>query len=459
MTNNQISSIIENQNIFFNNHQTLDLNFRKAKLLLLKEVIKKHEKEISAALNSDLGKCEFEAFLTEIGLVQYELTNHIKNLKKWARTKKVSTPLFAFPSASYIYKQPFGKVLVIAPFNYPFMLAFMPLIGAVASGNVVVVKPSEFTSKTAAIIEKIITAVFDVNHVSVVQGGIEISQYLLDHRWDKIFFTGSTRVGKIVMQAAARHLTPLILELGGKNPVVVNKDADLKVAARRIIVGKMINTGQTCIAPDYLFVHRDVKEELLVLLKGAIEKFYSENPEESEEYSKIINESAIERLNELITGVNIFYGGQVNNSSLHFSPTILTDITVDSPVMQEEIFGPILPVLSFDNIDEVVEFINRGEKPLSLYYFGEDRRERNNFLRITYSGNAGINEVGMQFLNLSLPFGGVGYSGIGTYHGKHSFDAFSHERAVIKTTTKFDLPLRYPPFKSVVFRLMRFLMR
>jgi len=459
MTNNQISSIIENQQIFFNSHQTLDLNFRKSKLLNLKRVIKDHEKEILDALNFDLGKCEFEAFFTEIGLVQYELTNHIRNLKKWALPKKVSTPLFAFPSASYIYKQPFGKVLIIAPFNYPFMLSFMPLIGAVASGNVVVVKPSEFTSKTAAIIEKIINTVFDGNHVSVVQGGIEISQHLLAQRWDKIFFTGSTRVGKIVMQAAARHLTPVILELGGKNPVVVNKDANLKVAARRIILGKLINTGQTCIAPDYLFVHSDVKEELMVLLKEAIEQFYSENPEESKEYPKIINGSAIERLNELIAGVKIFYGGQVNSSSRHFSPTILTDVTVDSQVMQEEIFGPVLPVLSFENINEVLEFIHRGEKPLSLYYFGEDRKMQNDFLRKTYSGNAGINEVAMQFLNLSLPFGGVGFSGTGTYHGKRSFDAFSHERAVIKTTTKIDLPLRYPPYKNVVLRLMHFLFR
>jgi aldehyde dehydrogenase (NAD+) len=301
--------------------------------------------------------------------------------------------------------------------------------------------------------------VFDGNHVSVVQGGVEISQHLLDQRWDKIFFTGSTRVGKIVMQAAARHLTPVILELGGKNPVVVNKDANLKVAARRIILGKLINTGQTCIAPDYLFVHSDVKEELMVLLKEAIEQFYSENPEENKEYPKIINGSAIERLNELIAGVKIFYGGQVNSSSRHFSPTILTDVTVDSQLMQEEIFGPVLPVLSFENINEVLEFIHRGEKPLSLYYFGEDRKMQNDFLRKTYSGNAGINEVAMQFLNLSLPFGGVGFSGTGTYHGKRSFDAFSHERAVIKTTTKIDLPLRYPPYKKVVLRLMHFLFR
>ncbi|HSO85837.1 MAG TPA: aldehyde dehydrogenase [Draconibacterium sp.] len=459
MTNNQLAAIIENQQNFFNSHQTLDFNFRKSKLLQLKKVIKELEKEILEALNSDLGKCEFEAFFTEIGLVQYELTNHIRNLKKWAKPKKVPTPLFAFPSVSYIYKQPFGKVLVIAPFNYPFMLAFMPLIGAIAAGNVVVVKPSEFTSKTAAVIEKIIKAVFDPAHVSVVQGGVEISQYLLTQRWDKIFFTGSSKVGEIVMQAAAQHLTPVILELGGKNPTVVDKDANLEVAARRIILGKLINSGQTCIAPDYLFVHHDVKEELLGLLKAATEQFFSLNPEENKEYPKIVHESAIERLKNLIDGTTVFSGGQANSSIRYFSPTILTDVTFDSPVMKSEIFGPVLPVITFNNIDEVVEFIQDGEKPLSVYYFGEDRKKQKDFLQKTYSGNAGINEVAMQFLNLSLPFGGVGSSGMGTYHGRNSFNAFSHERSVIKTTTRIDLPLRYPPFKNAVLRLMRFLFR
>jgi aldehyde dehydrogenase (NAD+) len=459
MTNNKLVAIIENQQNFFNSHQTLDLNFRKSKLLQLKKVIKELEKEILDALNSDLGKCEFEAFFTEIGLVQHEITNHIKNLRKWACPQKVSTPLFAFPSASYIYKQPFGKVLVIAPFNYPFMLAFMPLIGAVAAGNVVVVKPSEFTLKTAEIIEKIITAVFDPAHVLVVQGGVEISQNLLEQRWDKIFFTGSSRVGKIVMQAAAKHLTPVVLELGGKNPTVVDKDANLEVAARRIILGKLINSGQTCIAPDYLFVHRDVKEDLLGLLKAAAEQFYSVKPEDNNEYPKIVNESAIERLKKLIDGTTVFSGGQANSSTRHFSPTILTDVTIDSPVMKGEIFGPVLPVITFDIIDEVVEFIQKGEKPLSLYYFGEDKKKQKDFLRKTYSGNAGINEVAIQFLNLSLPFGGVGNSGMGTYHGRSSFNAFSHERSVIKTTTRLDLPLRYPPFKNVVLRLIHFLFR
>jgi aldehyde dehydrogenase (NAD+) len=455
MNNNQLITIITNHQNFFNSNQTLDLYFRKSKLLQLKKVINELEKEILDALNSDLGKCEFEAFFAEIGLVQHELTNHIKNLGKWARPEKVSTPVFLFPSSSYIYRQPFGRVLVIAPFNYP----FMPLIGAVAAGNVVVVKPSELTSKTAAVIEKIITLVFDPAHVSVVQGSVEISQFLLNQKWDKIFFTGSSRVGKIVMQAAAQNLTPVILELGGKNPVVVDKDSNLEVAARRIILGKLVNAGQTCIAPDYLFVHRDVKEKLLDLLKESIEQFYGVTPEKNNEYPKIINESAIERLKKLTDGTKVFYGGDFNNNTRHFSPTILTDVKLDSPVMKDEIFGPVLPVISFSNIDEVVEFLRIGEKPLSIYYFGEDRKKQKDFLNKTYSGNAGVNEVAMQFLNLSLPFGGVGFSGMGTYHGKSSFNAFSHQRSVIKTTTFMDLPLRYPPFKKAVLKFMRFLFR
>ncbi len=459
MINNQLTAITENQQNFFNSNQTLDLNFRKSKLVQLKRKIKEHETEILDALNSDLGKCEFEAFFTEIGLVQYELSNHIKNLRKWARPKKVATPLFEFPSSSYIYRQPLGRVLVIAPFNYPFMLAFMPLIGAVAAGNVVVVKPSELTAKTAAVIEKIITAVFDPAHVLLVQGGIETSRQLLNQKWDKIFFTGSSRVGKIVMQAAAEHLTPVILELGGKNPAVVDKDANLEVAACRIILGKLVNAGQTCIAPDYLFVHIDVREKLVDLLKAAIEQFYGATPEENKEYPKIINEIAIERLKKILDGEMVFCGGNSDNHLRYFEPTILTDVNVDSPVMKEEIFGPVLPVISFDNIDKVIEYIRNGEKPLSLYYFGENKKNQKDFLLKTYSGNAGINEVAMQFLNLSLPFGGVGFSGMGTYHGRNSYNAFSHERSVIKTTTIIDLPLRYPPFKKAVLQIMRFLFR
>ncbi len=454
-----INEIIHGQQKFFNSYKTLDVHFRLEYLKKLKQCIKDYEHELLAALKADLGKSEFEAFSTEIGMVQTELTKHIKNIRRWAKPRRVPTPLFAFPATSKIYKQPYGKVLVISPFNYPFMLAMSPLIGAVTAGNVVVLKPSEFTPHTAAVIEKIVMATFNIEHVAVIQGGVEVSRELLLKRWDKIFFTGSSKVGKIVLKAAAENLTPVILELGGKNPVIVDKDANLKVAARRIIWGKLINAGQTCVAPDYLYVHTEVKDKLLLLMKVVIEKFFSKNPEEDDNFPKIVDRRAIERLTGLLEGTTIYFGGNSNVAKKHFSPTILTDVTEGSAVMADEIFGPILPVLSFENINQVVQHINRGEKPLSLYYFSENRKKQKEVLLKTYSGDAAINEVVMHFTNLSLPFGGVGYSGMGSYHGKRSFDLFSHERSVMKTTTKFDLPLRYPPYKNYVLKLLRFLFR
>lgn len=455
----KIDDIINEQNKFFNSHATLDTDFRLNHLKSLKQSIKNHEKELLDALYADLGKSEFEAFSTEIGMVQIELTKHIRNLKKWARSRKVSTPIFAFPSTSYICGQPYGKVLIISPFNYPFMLAFAPMIGAVSAGNVVILKPSEFTPHTSEVIEKLVAETFNEKYVAVIQSGVEISQELLAQRWDKIFFTGSSRVGKIVLKAAAQNLTPVVLELGGKNPVVVDKDANLKIAARRIIWGKLLNAGQSCVAPDYLYVHSKVKEELLLLMKKVIEQFFSEHPHANSDFPKIVNEAAIQRLSELLEGTTIYYGGDFDKGIKHFSPTILTDVTADSLVMKEEIFGPILPVLTFENLDEVIEFINSGEKPLSIYYFSENRKKQKEFLQKTYSGDAAINEVVMHFTNLSLPFGGVGYSGMGSYHGKRSFEVFSHERSVIKTTTKLDLPLRYPPYKKWVLKLLRILFR
>jgi len=459
MDSNQINKIIENQHDFFSSYQTLDPEFRKSQLIKLKQVIKTSEKEIEKALMDDLGKCEFEAFSSEIGWVIHELTRHIKKLKKWSKPKRANSSILVFPSSGYIYNQPLGKVLIIGPFNYPFMLVFMPLIGAISAGNVVMVKPSEFAKHTSAIVAKIITSAFNPAHVSVAQGGLETNQELLAKRWDKIFFTGSTKVGKIVMQAAAKHLTPVVLELGGKNPVVVDSDANLKIAARRIIWGKLLNAGQTCVAPDYLFVHKDVKNELLVLMKEAIKQFFTENIEENSEFPKIINEVAVSRLKNIIGESNVYCGGNASYETKHVSPTILTDVTVDSEIMKDEIFGPVLPVLSFENTDEVVEYIQNREKPLSVYYFSENRQKQSDFLRKTYSGNAGINDVVLQFVIMNLHFGGVGFSGMGAYHGKRSFDIFSHERSVLKTTTKFDFPLRYPPYKKLFLQLIRFLLK
>lgn len=459
MTNTLKTKIVKQQKLFFNSHATLDTEFRKEHLKKLKLSISNHENEIIEALNKDLGKGEFEAFSTEIGMVQTELTKHIKKLTKWAKPRKVNTPLFAFPSVSYIHMQPYGNVLIISPFNYPFMLAMTPLIGAISAGNTVVIKPSEFTPATSQIVKKIIQNTFEEKYVTVVQGGVEASQELLLQRWDKIFFTGSSRVGKIVLESAAKYLTPVVLELGGKNPVVVDKDANLQVAARRIIWGKLLNAGQSCVAPDYLFVHNDVKERLLLLMKQSIEQFFTEQPNESKDFTGIINKDALNRLKSLLEGVTVYFGGEINTEKRSFSPTILTNISMDSQVMKDEIFGPVLPVLGFEEIEKVIDYINKREKPLSLYYFTENRTKQKEFLKKTYSGDAGINEVVMHFTNLSLPFGGVGFSGMGSYHGKRSFDIFSHERSVMKTTTKLDLPLRYPPYKTWILKLLRFLFR
>jgi aldehyde dehydrogenase (NAD+) len=451
--------IIAGQNEFFDSHTTLDIDFRLTHLKRLKQNIKQYEGEIVNALHADLGKSEFESFSTEIGLVQHELTLHIRKLKRWAKPKRAGTPIYTFSSHSYVCQQPYGLVLIISPFNYPFMLAFAPLIGAVSAGNVVSLKPSEFTPSTSAVIEKIIKKTFDKNYVAVFQGGIKISQELLSIRWDKIFFTGSSRVGKIVLEAAAKYLTPVVLELGGKNPVVVDSDANLEIAARRIIWGKLLNAGQSCVAPDYLFVHSEVKDKFLKLMVDAIESFFSSHPQQNGDFSKMVSQAAVERLSKMMENTTVYFGGKFDRDSKYFSPTILTDVTADSPVMKEEVFGPVLPVLTFEKQDEVIEFIKKGEKPLATFYFSEDQKKQKEFLQKTYSGDAMINDVVLHFTNLSLPFGGVGYSGMGSYHGKRSFDVFSHERSVMNTSTRFDLPFRYPPYKKWVLNVLKILFR
>lgn len=454
-----ITEILEAQQLFFESHATLNIDFRIRQLKKLKLSFAKYERELINALKADLGKSEFDAFTSELGLAQKEISYHIRNLKNWAKPKKVSTPIFAFPSSSYIYKKPFGKILIIGPFNFPFMLTIIPLIGAISAGNVAVIKPSENTLATSAVIEKIITETFDPNYVAFVPGGVETTQELLAQRWDKIFFTGSNRVGKIVMEAAAKNLTPVELELGGKNPVVVDKDANLETAAKRIIWGKFLNAGQSCVAPDYLYVHEDIKEKLLPFLKQSVEQFYSENPHESNDFGRIVNAATVKRLSQLIQNETVFLGGDFDQEERYFSPTILTDVKKDSPIMQDEIFGPILPILTFTDLNDVITYINGKEKPLALYYFSESKKKQKEFLDKTFSGDAGINEVVIHFSNFSLPFGGVGYSGMGSYHGKHSFNTFSHSRSVMVTTTLFDLPLRYAPVRKWVLKMMRFLLR
>ena len=447
------------QTNFLKSGKTLDTNFRIEQLKKLKLSIKKYESELIIALKDDLGKNEFEAFTNEIGLAQKEISFHIKKLKKWAKPQKVSTPLFLFPSSSYITKQPYGKILIIGPFNFPFMLTIIPLIGALSAGNVVVVKPSENTIKTAAVIEKLLQETFDEKLVAVVLGGVEISKSLLEKRWDKIFCTGSTRVGKIVMQAAAKHLTPVELELGGKNPVIIDADANLTVAAKRIVWGKFLNAGQSCVSPDYLLIHENIKDKFLPLLKQNIVQFFTENPKQSADFGRIVNRETTQRITQLIQNETIYFGGDSDDEENYISPTIVSDVQPDSALMQEEIFGPVLPVLTFKKLEDAIDFIAEREKPLAAYFFSESKKKQHFFLTHTYSGDASINEVVIHFTNFALPFGGVGYSGIGSYHGKHSFDCFSHSRSVVKTPTFFDLPLRYPPVKNWVYQFMRLIFK
>lgn len=433
-----------NQRMFFNENQTKSVGFRITQLKNLKEVILKNETKICDALYQDLQKSREEAYLTEIGIVLSEINYHIKNLNSW-KSKRVSSPLALFPSSSKIIYEPLGVVLIIAPWNYPFQLLINPLIGAISSGCCAVLKPSPDAPSIEKVFIELVNDTFEPNYVQAVSGGIEINQALLKERFDLIFFTGSPRVGKIVMQAAAENLTPVILELGGKSPCIVDADSNISIAAKRIVWGKFVNTGQTCIAPDYIFVHHSVKEELITKIIETISTFFGENPQKSNFLGRIIHEKAFDRLvGHLQQGI-IRYGGITEKSEKYISPTLIDDVTPDFSIMQEEIFGPLLPIMTFDSINEPIEYIKKNEKPLALYFFGSQNTDK--VLYETSSGGACINDTLMQVVNHNLPFGGVGNSGIGKYHGKESFLVFSNAKGVVKTPTWIDLPLKYVPYK------------
>ena len=460
MKNISIQNIIDKQKELINNQITKDLGFRINALKKLKQAILKYEDKINDALYKDLKKSKFEAYATEIGISIEEINLHIKKLKKWAKPRKVKTDFLThFYSRSYIYHEPLGHVLIIAPWNYPFQLIISPLIGAISAGNVITLKPSELSINTANVIEEMISEFFDPKYVSVIQGDKEVSQELLNQKWDYIFFTGSTKIGKIIYQSAAKNLTPVTLELGGKSPVIVNKDANLDKAAKRIVWGKLLNAGQTCISPDYLFVHKQVKTEFLNKLKFYITSFYGENPEESSFYTKIINKNNILRLQSLIKDADIYYGGNINIDNLYFEPTIINNVKADDIIMQEEIFGPLLPVLEFSELDDVINFINKRPKPLALYYFSKNKKSQKKILNQTSSGGSAINEVIMHIANNNLPFGGVGDSGFGKYHGKYSFTTFSNTKSVLKKSNLLDSNVRFAPFTDVKYKLMKRLIK
>ncbi|MFV7236870.1 aldehyde dehydrogenase [Flavobacterium sp. ZB4R12] len=424
------------------------IGFRKETLIKLLNVIITHENEIIQALYDDFRKPAFEAVLTETYYVISELKDTIKNLHKWAKPKKVFPSILNFPSTDYIYKEPYGKVLIIAPWNYPFQLALCPLISAVAAGNQVVLKPSELTPKTSEIITKIIERTFHNNHVEVIEGGVEITQNLLSQRWDYIFFTGSVPVGKIVAKAAAENLTPVTLELGGKNPCIIDETANLKLAAKRIVWGKFINAGQTCIAPDYILIQKNMKSHFLEFMKLEITKAYGENPKLSPDYARIINQKNWLRLVNMIEEDKVIFGGQTEIENCYIAPTLIDESGTDSLIMKEEIFGPLLPILSYENEAEINGIISKYEKPLALYVFTENHSFAQKIIYKYSFGGGCINDTVVHFANKRLPFGGVGHSGIGAYHGRLSFDTFSHKKGIVKKANWLDLPMRYAPYND-----------
>ena len=439
-----------NSKAFFNTHKTKNLKFRKQQLKLLSKNIKNHENKLLDALYKDLGKSKVEAYATEIGMLLKSIKLMRKELKNWSKTKQTDTPLYLFPTKSYIKKEPYGTVLIIGPFNYPVQLVFEPLIGAIAAGNTAIVKPSELTPHVAIVIKDIIEDTFDEAYVSVVEGGIEETQTLLSLPFDYMFFTGSEKVGKIVYEAAARKLIPVTLELGGKSPVIVDDTANIKVASERISFGKFTNAGQTCVAPDYILVQRKVKNDLIKALKKTIIEFYGENIEKSPDFGRIVNQKHFNRLNDLIQihKDNVVFGGNSSKEDLYIEPTLLDNITNDNKIMKEEIFGPILPIITYDNFDEVLEIIQSKSKPLSLYLFSEDENMTHRVLEELSFGGGAINDTLMHLANPNLPFGGVGSSGIGQYHGKYSFDTFSHMKSYTFKSTRLESSLFFPPYKG-----------
>ena len=434
-----------------------DIGYRKETLKKLLYNIQKSEDLIVKALYDDFKKPEFEAVLTETNYVISDLKDTIKNIHKWSKRKRVFPSLLNFPSTDYIYKEPYGNVLVIAPWNYPFQLALCPLIAAVAAGNRVVLKPSELTPNTSAIIAKIIEKTFHVNHVEVFEGGVEVSNKLLAQRWDYIFFTGSVAVGKVVAKAAAENLTPITLELGGKNPCIIDETANLKLAAKRIVWGKFINAGQTCIAPDYILIQKNMKVNFISFLIEEIIKAYGKKIDKSPDFARIINTKNWLRLANMIEPEKVIFGGETDANELYISPTLIEEPTLDSPVMKEEIFGPILPILIYETEADIQNVISRYEKPLSFYIFSENKSFAKKLIKTYAFGGGCINDTVVHFSNKRLPFGGVGHSGMGAYHGQLSFDIFSHHKAVVKKANWLDLPMRYAPYKDKLASIKRIL--
>ena len=444
----RIIKIREAQKTFFASGATLDIKFRKEMLLNLLSAIEKWEDRLAEALWTDLHKSYEEAYLTEISIVKTEIKTHLRKVSGWARRKKVHSPLKLFPSRSYIVKEPLGNSLIISPWNYPVQLLLNPLVGAISAGCTAVLKPSPYVPNVSKTIEEMISEAFDERYISIVQGNRTVNAALLEQRWDLIFFTGSPSLGKKVMEAASRHLTPVILELGGKSPCIIDKSADIRIAAKRIAWGKTLNSGQTCIAPDYILIHKDIQKEFVKAFAEEIKNLHGEDIQADRHYVRMVNDKAFERVTGYFKDGNIIYGGRTDAATRFIEPTLIENVPLDSPLMTEEIFGPVFPIVTFeDNFKErVIEFVTSREKPLAFYYFGKES-DGWEIIRRTSSGGGCINDVIMHIANENVPFGGVGNAGMGRYHDKDSFDAFSHTRSIIATGTWIDLPFRYMPYK------------
>lgn len=449
MTAEKITQKLEAQNEFFKTKQLYDLDFRIEKLKALKSEIKAQEKTIIEAIYKDFRKPEFEVLTTELFVVYKELNLFIKRLKSWQKPKSVSSAWLNFPSKDKIHRVAWGKILIISPWNYPFQLAITPLIGAIACGNTVVLKPSEYAPHTAEIMEKIISKIFDQKHALVCQGAVETSKNLLNQKWGYVFFTGSVPVGRIVSQAIAKNMTPHTLELGGKNPCIVDESANLDIAAKRICWGKFLNAGQTCIAPDYLLIHSSLKTKFVQKLIDTLKSFYQSNFENNPDYAAIISEKHYNRLVEFLKEEILIFGGETNDKLRHISPTLVDAPNFDSKIMEEEIFGPILPIYSYDSFEDMAKIINRFDKPLSFYIFSTNKTNIDKVNREFDFGGGVINDCIVHFVNDKLPFGGVGASGVGNYHGKHSFETFSRQKSIVHRKNWLDIPIKYPPYDKV----------
>lgn len=444
---------------YFNEGETRSIDFRIKQLQKLKKAIQDNEKIILEALYKDLHKPEFEAYATEIGYLYDSINYFTKNLRKWAKVKKVKTPTVHLGSKSYIYPEPYGTVLIIGPFNYPFQLVLEPMIGAMAAGNCVVLKPSEYTLNVSSVVAKLIKETFDERYIRVVEGGKEVNSVLINSPFDYIFFTGSVTVGKIVMEAAAKNLIPVTLELGGKSPCIVDKTADIDIAAQRIVWGKFLNVGQTCVAPDYILAHREIKQQLIDRIIQKIKDFYGENPKESKDYGRIVNERQLLRLIELIDKQKTILGGEYDIENLYISPTIMDKVVWEDKIMEDEIFGPILPIIEYGNLDNAINKINSRPKPLALYLFTEDKSiEQRVIENVSYGGGC-INDTMTHLASPFLPFGGVGTAGLGSYHGKKSFETFSHMKSVLKKNTKINMSFIFPPYSKEKVKLLRRVMK